>query len=141
MEVGVKFRSDVAGKILGVRFYKASTNTGTHVANLWSSAGTKLATATFAGETASGWQQVNFTSPVSVTANTVYVVSYHTNTGHYSINTNYFATSGADNPPLHALANGVSGSNGVYRYGASSAFPNQTWNTSNYWVDVVFQPN
>ena len=26
--------------------------------------------------------------------------------------------------------------NGVYRYGASSAFPNQTWNTSNYWVDV-----
>ena len=45
-----------------------------------------------------------------------------------------------DNPPLHALTNGVSGGNGVYAYGASSAFPNQTWNAANYWVDVVFQP-
>ena len=48
---------------------------------------------------------------------------------------------GVDNPPLHALANGVSGGNGVYRYGASSAFPNQTFNTTGYWVDVVFQAN
>src|SRR5262249_12294104 len=31
MEAGVKFRSDVAGQILGIRFYKGSANTGTHV--------------------------------------------------------------------------------------------------------------
>ena len=68
VELGLKFRSDVAGTITGIRFYKASTNTGSHVANLWSSSGTKLATATFTGETASGWQQVNFASPVSITA-------------------------------------------------------------------------
>ena len=43
-----------------------------------------------------------------------------------------------DNPPLHALA--TTGSpNGVYRYGAS-AFPDQTFNGGNYWVDVVFTP-
>ena len=109
--------------------------------SLWSSGGTRLANATFTNETASGWQQVLFTTPVAISANTVYVASYHTTTGHYSINTNYFASTGADNAPLHALANGVSGANGVYRYGASNLFPNQTWNTSNYWVDVVFQPN
>ena len=63
VELGVKFRSDVAGTITGIRFYKAMANTGTHVANLWSSTGTLLATATFSGETASGWQQVNFTPP------------------------------------------------------------------------------
>ena len=40
--------------------------------------------------------------------------------------------------PLHALADGVSGPNGVYSYGASSVFPNQTWSAANYWVDVVF---
>ena len=28
--------------------------------------------------------------------------------------------------------------NGVYKYGASG-FPNQTFNASNYWVDVVFE--
>lgn len=139
VELGVKFRSDVAGTITGIRFYKASTNTGTHVGNLWSNTGTKLATATFTNETASGWQQVNFSSPVAITANTVYVASYHANTGHYSADVNGFAT-GVDNPPLHALANGVSGGNGVYAYSASSAFPNQTWNAANYWVDLVFSP-
>jgi hypothetical protein len=138
VELGVKFRSDVAGFVKGIRFYKATANTGTHVGNLWSSAGTRLATATFAGETASGWQQVLFSSPVAVAANTVYVASYHANGGHYSADVGYFATKGVDRPPLHALANGVSGGNGVFAYGSASAFPNQTWQSANYWVDVVF---
>ena len=84
VELGVKFRSDVSGTITGIRFYKASANTGTHVGNLWSGTGQLLASATFSSETASGWQQVNFASPVSITANTVYVASYHANVGHYS---------------------------------------------------------
>jgi hypothetical protein len=58
--------------------------------------------------------------------------------GHYSGNANYFATQGTDTPPLHALASGVSGGNGVYRYGATSAFPTATFADQNYWVDVVF---
>jgi hypothetical protein len=139
VELGVKFRSDVAGSITGIRFYKASANTGTHVGNLWTSAGTLLATATFTGETASGWQQVNFATPVSIAANTVYVASYHANGGHYSADGNYFLTKGVDTPPLHALTNGVSGGNGVYAYGSSSAFPSQTWIACNYWVDVVWR--
>src|SRR5204863_679987 len=44
VEVGVKFRTDVNGSIAGIRFYKSSTNTGTHVAHLWSSTGTLMAT-------------------------------------------------------------------------------------------------
>ena len=140
VELGVKFRSDVAGTITGIRFYKASTNTGIHVGNLWSSTGTQLASATFSGETASGWQQVNFSTPVAITANTVYVASYHANAGHYSFDSGYFNSTGHDNPPLHALANVVSGGNGVYAYGATSAFPNLTHISANYWVDVVFIP-
>ncbi len=42
-----------------------------------------------------------------------------------------------ESPPLYALRNGVSGSNGVYLYG-SGGFPNQTFSSSNYYVDVVF---
>ena len=138
VELGVKFRADSNGYVKGIRFYKASANTGAHVGNLWSSTGTLLATATFTNETASGWQQVIFSSPVAITANTVYVASYHAGNGHYSADINYFATAGVDSPPLHALANGVSGGNGVYAYGSTSTFPTQTWNTTNYWVDVVF---
>ena len=113
VELGVKFRSDIAGTITGIRFYKANANTGTHVGNLWSSTGTLLASATFTGETGSGWQQVNFATPVTISANTVYVASYHANNGHYSIDTNFFSTAGVDNPRLHALASGGSGGNGV----------------------------
>jgi len=140
VELGVKFTSDTSGYITGIRFYKASTNTGTHVGHLWTSAGTLLAKATFTNETASGWQQVNFSSPVAITANTAYVASYHTSVGHYSDDQNYFATTGVNNPPLHALANGASGSNSLYAYGSASSFPNNGWNSSNYWVDVVFHP-
>ena len=63
-ELGVKFRSDIAGYITGVRFYKGAGNTGTHVGHLWTASGTLLATATFTSETATGWQQVNFSQPV-----------------------------------------------------------------------------
>ena len=139
VELGVKFKSDVAGTITGIRFYKAAANTGTHIGNLWTSNGTLLVAATFTDETESGWQQVLFATPVRITNNTVYVASYHANNGHYSADANYFSGKGVDNPPLHALANGVSGGNGVYAYGSSSAFPNQTWNAANYWVDVLFR--
>src|SRR5439155_10394590 len=68
--LGLKFYSDTAGYVTGLRFYKGSQNTGTHVGTLWSGSGAALATVTFAGETASGWQQANFSAPVSVVANT-----------------------------------------------------------------------
>ncbi len=138
IEVGVKFQSDVDGYISGIRFYKGPSNTGTHIGNLWDNAGQLLATATFVTETATGWQQVFFSNPVSITANTTYVASYHTQPGFYALDSNYFAVSGVDNPPLRALADGVSGGNGVYTYSATSAFPTTTFSASNYWVDVLF---
>ncbi len=52
VEVGVKFRSDTDGRITGIRFYKGSANTGTHVGHLWTRTGTLLASATFTNESA-----------------------------------------------------------------------------------------
>ena len=139
VELGVKFRSDMVGTIAGIRFYKAAANTGTHLGNLWTSNGTRLATVTFSNETASGWQQALFDTPVAIASNTIYVASYHADNGHYSEDDYYFLGRGVDNPPLHALADGVAGGNSVYAYGTNSLFPSQTWHAANYWVDVVFQ--
>ena len=84
VELGVKFNSEEAGTITGIRFYKAATNTGTHIGSLWTASGTLLASATFTGESASGWQQVNFAKPVAISANTTYVAGYLAPKGHYS---------------------------------------------------------
>lgn len=140
VELGVKFRADAAGSIIALRFYKASTNGGTHIGHLWSSSGALLASATFSNETGSGWQQVAFSTPVQISANTTYIASYYAPSGHYSADTNYFATAGTDSPPLHALVNGADGPNGVYLYTSSQSggFPNSTYSSTNYWVDVVY---
>jgi uncharacterized repeat protein (TIGR01451 family) len=134
---GMKFRSDVAGKITGIRFYKGPGNTGPHIGLLYSSTGTLLAQATFTGETASGWQQVDFPG-VTISPNTTYVAAFWSATG-YAFSNNYFAT-GVDNPPLRALASSAADPNGVSIYGPVPAFPNVGFNAANYWVDVVFVP-
>ena len=150
VEVGMKFRSDVFGTVSGVRFYKAGTNSGTHVGSLWSAGGQRLATATFSNETTSGWQQVTFANPVTINPNTTYVASYFAPRGHYAQTTGYFYPAPSpppdgggtvDSGPLHAQRNSSTSGNGVYGYGASSTFPTNTFNAENYWVDVVFTPS
>ena len=137
IEVGMKFSAAVSGYVTGVRFYKASTNTGTHVGNLWSSTGKLLATVTFENETASGWQLAYFASPVALAANTVYVISYHAPQGHTAVDNGFFTNGAVNNPPLQALAEGQHGPNGVYAYG-SGGFPSSGSPATNYWVDVIF---
>ena len=147
-EVGVKFTTDTPGFATGIRFYKASTNTGTHTGSLWSADGQLLASATFTNESASGWQQVDFSQPVPLSKDTTYVASYFAPNGHYSQDGSYFYTTppmgtkptitNVDSPPLHALRNTNGTVNGVYSNSGSSTFPTSSANASNYWVDVVF---
>ncbi|OWV72635.1 adhesin [Rhizobium sp. R339] len=142
LELGVKFQSNVAGDVTAIRFYRSANDNGQNVVDLWTSTGTRLATATFTNTTASGWQTVNFATPVTITANTTYVASYHT-TGAY-VATNNFYTAAVTNGPLTAQSSAVAGGNGVYRYGGSATtgiFPNASFNASNYFADVVFRPS
>lgn len=138
-EVGLKFQASAAGYITGVRFYKGSQNTGTHVGHLWSSSGTLLGSVTFSNESSTGWQQANFASPIAIAANTTYVVSYNAPSGHYADDTGYFSSAATTNGVLTALRDGTSGANGLYTY-ASGVVPNNGFQGSNYWVDVVYSP-
>ena len=137
-EIGMKFESDTSGYITALRFYKSKNNAGTHTAHIWSVSGKLLGSATFANETATGWQQVTFATPVAISANTVYVASYFAPKGHYSENVHYFS-SAVNKPPLHALASGTNGPNGVYLHSATSGFPTtNSYEATNFWVDIVF---
>ena len=134
VNLGLQFQPSSNGTISGIRFYKEPDNTGTHTGYLWSSTGTLLASGTFSNESTEGWEQLNFSSPVNVTAGTTYVASYSTSTGNYAV-TPSGLSSAVTGGGLTALAGG-----GVYAYGAAGAFPTSSYHGSNYWVDVVYTP-
>ena len=138
-EVGVKFTSSTAGTVTGARFYKQTWMGGyTHVGHLWTSTGVLLATATFTNETGFGWEQVNFATPVSISANTVYIASFSTGGGYFGITSNGFSSAGATSGHLQAPADGpVAGGNGVYHSG-NGTFPSTSGGGMNFWADVVF---
>jgi YVTN family beta-propeller protein len=139
VNLGVQVTPAVNGSITGIRFYKGSGNTGTHTGILWSASGTMLGHVSYTNESASGWQEAEFSSPIPVTGGTTYVVSYLAPNGGYSYTAGAFAGAGVTNGPLTApQSSSVTPGNGVYAYSGGVVFPNQTYNAANYWVDVVF---
>lgn len=137
VELGMRITPTRDGRITGIRFHKAAGDPGTHTGTLWSSTGAVLATGSFAGESASGWQAMSFPSPIAVTAGTTYVVSFWTSSGRYGVTPDYF-TQDRVNGPLTAPANTSAAPNGLYQYGGGGVFPGGGGNGSNYWVDAVF---
>ncbi|QIX28840.1 DUF4082 domain-containing protein [Nocardioides sp. JQ2195] len=135
-ELGLRFTPTSSGFVSGVRFYKGSGNTGTHVGSLWSSSAELLASATFSNESATGWQSVTFGTPVPVTAGQTYVVSYTVPNGHYAVQPWAFSSSPTDAGPL--MVDGGFGATPAGVYGNAGQFPSQSYQNANYFVDVSF---
>jgi Domain of unknown function (DUF4082) len=131
-ELGLKFRSAKGGQISAIRFWKAASETGTHNGKVWTATGTLLASVTFANETASGWQEQVLETPVSIQANTTYVVSVNAN-AYYAITYDQLASS-IVNGDLSSVADG---NNGVYNTNPNS-FPTSSYRNSNYYRDITF---
>ena len=133
LELGVSASTSSPISISAVRFYKVDGSTQSHTANIWNSAGTKIATKSFTGETRSGWQQVVLNTPVVVNSGENFTVSVFSPEYYY---------------PNQAFPNLTVGPvtirNGVYNYTNSSAFPNSVHTPansgigSNYGIDFVF---
>ena len=132
VELGVKFTASSNGYITGIRYYKSTANTGTHTGSLWSSTGTTVGhrQRSRAKRPAAGNR---FSSrPLSPSRPARHMWPAITRpSGHYSVNRSYFS-SAVTSGPLQVPASG-----GVYLYGAGG-FPTQSYQASNYWVDVVF---
>ncbi len=134
-ELGLKLQSTKAGLITAIRYWKAPSETGTHVGRIWSSTGSVLASVSFAAETASGWQQQALSTPLNIQANTTYVVSVSVNSYFAATDNNALATS-VVNGDLSTVADGK---NGVY--GSPNSLPTNSYQNSNYFRDIVFVPN
>ena len=138
VELGMKFQTDGSSPITGVRFYKAGLNGGTHVGKLWTTSGQLLQSVTFTNETATGWQTATFSTPFQPQANTTYIVSYYAPQGHYARDANVFNNSlGSLTGVGLAPASSAVGGNGVYKYGVGGGFPDQTYQSPNYYVDII----
>ena len=93
-----------------------------------------LAAVTRPDQPGAGWRTVALTSPVRLTPDTTYVVSYFSADGNYANDDRFFAADYASSP-LHVKAGG-----GAYAYAAQTQLPNVA-STANYWADVVFAPD
>ncbi|WP_051366360.1 DUF4082 domain-containing protein [Hamadaea tsunoensis] len=142
IEVGVRFRVSQAAVVSGVAFYKSDANTGTHTGSLWTNTGQLVASGTFAGETAAGWQTLTFASPVFIPAGTTYVASYYTPNGHYSYDSGTFLTGGvsasdASGLQVTGLQYGVDGPNATFHYGSAGFPATDAGAANNYWVQPL----
>lgn len=157
VELGMKFASNVPGKISAIRFYRTVPINSGYIIHLWDEQGNLLGNGvSIEGQQPTpGWQTIQLYPPVAIEAGKTYIASYYANGGNYPVNENFFQpkddTDAVDdtsvsNGPLYALCDRqlVNGEykcrNGLYKYG-SSGFPTETYKSSNYWVDVIFKPD
>ena len=97
---------------------------------------TLLATATFTGESASGWQEVAALAPVAITANTTYIVSYFSPAGYYAFDGDYFSSTASTTRRCTRCRPPAAERRVQLR---RRALPDDTFQRRNYWVDVVFE--
>jgi hypothetical protein len=147
INLGVTFRSDVDGYVTGIKFYNPllGNANGADVGKLWacnsadcftSSGGTELGSVNFAADTSEGWKTARFITPIHITPSTFYVVTYYATAGRYKASP-FFFTADYHNAPLHALKSSTT-QNGSFNP-TSAGFPSNTFNSTNYWVDVEFE--
>jgi hypothetical protein len=131
-ELGMKFRTARGGQITAIRFWKAASETGSHIGKIWTATGILLESVTFTNETVSGWQEQLLDTPVNIQANTTYVVSVNAN-AYYAITYGGLGSS-IVNGDLNSVADG---NNGVYNL-IPNSFPTSSYQNSNYYRDIGF---
>jgi Ca2+-binding RTX toxin-like protein len=155
VELGMRFGVTRAGAVTELRYWRSATDAtdvDVREGRLWRSDGVLLATVTFTslvGET--GWQVAALDTPFALVAGAEYVVSYRTD-DFYMSSSGFFAPSrdvafdGVDDDGfsdpfgvIRAPQDAVGSGNGVFRYGGGAAvMPTDSFQSSNYWVDVSF---
>lgn len=153
---GLALQFAVDGEVTGVRFWATDTVSGTYTVSLWDvtaadpngSGGTLLASATMGvAPTPSGWNSVNFVTPVAVITTKLYKVSYFSSAGRYVFSPSIFGSplvNGDITAPAHGSNPiGVGNLNqGCFTINAANSYPTtQPGGPSNYFADVLFTPS
>jgi hypothetical protein len=134
LELGVKVQVDQPMALTAIRYYREPGETGLHTGKIWSAAGTLIGQVDFATENGTGWESQALPTPLTLQPNTTYIISVNQNVFYGStpggLQTQIFGG------PLSSVADGQ---NGVYG-SAAGTFPNQSFGSSNYFVDADVMP-
>jgi Domain of unknown function (DUF4082) len=142
VNVGTMFNVRGAASVYGVSFYKGVDNTGTHESFLYdATTDTTLASATYTGETDSGWQTVDFSSPVDVNPADNLMVWVSMPNGNYADDGGtpggqyQFDWTGFGGPDDVAYI--PRGNSGAYSYSSDPTVVPDNFGGSNYWVSPI----
>ncbi len=128
-EHALEFSPSVNGQITHIRFWKAPGEpSGNHIGRIWTANGLLLASALFNNETASGWQEAQLQTPLSVTANVKCRVTYNVHT---------VVAKTANGIPT-AITSGPLVAWRSFSATPAGSFP-MTPNTDNLFVDIRFR--
>jgi hypothetical protein len=130
-ELGQKIQVTTQSQLLALRFWKHASENGTHVGRVWNSAGAIIGSVTFQNESAAGWQRQALPVPVTLQPGQTYTISVSFNSTY--VRTFHGLAGQLVSGPLRSVADGH---NGVYAPVAGQ-FPNQDYQSSNYFVDGV----
>ncbi|HEX6369925.1 MAG TPA: DUF4082 domain-containing protein [Longimicrobium sp.] len=128
-EVGTRFYTTQEGAVIGLRFWQAAGESGTHVIKLWTDSGALLSTRTVT-TTGSGWKTAYFTGIRGLADSTYYRVSVN-------INSHYVRSTGAFSGPI---SNGPLVATSGYYGSPAGSMPTQP-TADNVFVDLIFQVN
>ncbi|HEY8886682.1 MAG TPA: DUF4082 domain-containing protein [Candidatus Microsaccharimonas sp.] len=144
LELGMKIVPTTNGYITAIRFYKPIITTdASNTGHIWDANGNSLATVTFANESDYGWQEATLSSPLSVTKDTVYVVSYSTAAAIYQYTNGLLGTT-LTSPGFVVYPSGDSrnttlGSNtGNFVYKSVAGLYPDSSSLNTYHIDAVF---
>jgi hypothetical protein len=145
--MGVQFTTSQAGTLTGIWFYSASGAASLpQTIALYQVSGHVLVasqTPTWSALAGTGWVRAAFSSPPSLTASTSYKACVFNDQANnwYSLTTHYWNTggpgaSGITSGPLFAPnTSGADGGQDTFTNTPTLAYPDTSFNDSNYWVD------
>ncbi|BBH22100.1 hypothetical protein Back11_34450 [Paenibacillus baekrokdamisoli] len=137
VELGTKFKTSVSGTISKVRIYTNATESGNHTVRIWRVFDSFVLAGPYTWNLASGttgWKEFTLPTPLSIAANTDYIVDVSSSTDKFfAVSDNGF------NSPIN--------NNNLITYTGSGVFntilgsmPTSTYNNNNYFRDIVFTP-
>jgi hypothetical protein len=145
--LGVEFHVTAACTLTQIHFWQPETGgtSDTRTVGAWSSSewGTgDLLTSQDYTPAGTGWQTITLTTPVSLAPGTTYVAGVQFPNGGYAA-TSYYFDGGQDvvNGPLviPAIVNTAFGHQGLFTGSTGFNIPDDSFNSSNYWIDVTVE--